>query len=122
MYTTTQLNKRKKKTRNIIKKNAKYRLTVYKSNKHTYIQLYNNTGSKIITSISTLDKTFKEILNKEKNTHFTKINKAELIANIISKIIKEKNIKNIAFDRSGLKFHGRIKKIATIIKENEINY
>ncbi len=112
------IKKKQKKIREKIAKQKKNRLTVYKSNKHTYAQLYNSDGTQIITSASTIDKSFKiEALNKKLN----KTEQASLVGNIIAKKIINNNIdKTIVFDRSGFKFHGRIKSIANSIKTHGI--
>ena len=115
MKINTALNKRKKKIRSKIKNQNKYRLTVYKSNKHIYTQLYNYDCNEVITSMSTLDKNFKKkMLNKP---NITKIEKSKIIGEMLAEKIKNKNIYNVTFDRSGYKFHGRIKAIADSIKQ-----
>ncbi len=119
MYNNNQILKRKKKIRIKITNSNKYRLTVYKSNKHIYAQLYTPDGNKVIASNSTLDKNFKNIL-KNKLERITKTEAAKIIGILIAEKLEEKNIKNIAFDRSGFKFHGRIKAIADSIKEKGI--
>ena len=114
MFSST-LEKKKKKIRSKIKVQQKYRLTVYKSNKHTYAQVYEYDGSIVITSMSTLDNIFKcEIKKLEKKLNKTE--KANLVGHLLAQKIKEKNINNVAFDRSGFKFHGRVKAIADSIK------
>ncbi|HFL8819399.1 MAG TPA: 50S ribosomal protein L18 [Candidatus Azoamicus sp. OHIO2] len=121
MHKSSAINKRKKKIRCTIKKQNKYRLTVYKSNKHIYTQLYNSTGTKIITSLSTLDNLFKnEITNTKTTEQLTKTTKAKIIGLLLAKKIKDKNITQVVFDRSGFKFHGRIKAVADSIKDSGI--
>ena len=114
------IKKRQKKNKKKIEKQCETRLTVYKSNKHIYAQLYNFNGTNIITSASTLDKHFKEEIAKQ-NKEFNKTEKASLVGNILAEKIKAKNITKVVFDRSGFKFHGRIKAIADSIKKNGIN-
>lgn len=122
MYTNSAISKRKKKIRSKICLQNKNRLTVYKSNKHIYAQLYNSTGTTIITSMSTLDKSFKIEINKlQNNEKITKTYQAKIVGLLLAKKISEKNITQIVFDRSGLKFHGRIKIIADSIKEYGIH-
>lgn len=122
MYTSSAIIKRKKKIRSKIRTQDKNRLTVYKSNKHIYTQLYNSTGNTIITSMSTLDKSFKDEINKlADGLRLNKVNQAKIIGSLLAKKIKDKNITQIVFDRSGFKFHGRIKAIADSIKEYGIH-
>lgn len=120
MYITSKIDKRKKKIRHAIKKQFKYRLTVYKSNKHTYTQLYNPDCNLVILSMSTLDKNFKLEISKSKLDVLNKVTKSKILAILLAIKIKEMNIKNIVFDRSGFKFHGRIKAVAETINKNGI--
>lgn len=117
MKNKTSIERRKSKIRNKIITQNKISLTVYKSNKHTYAQVYNESRNKIITSMSTTNKIF---TNEIKNKNFTKSEKAKKVGIILAKILIEKNIKDLIFDRSGFKFHGRIKEIADSLKNNGI--
>lgn len=119
MYNISPLDKRKIKIRKKIAKQDKPRLTVYKSNKHIYAQLYTSDGSRVILSSSTVDKNFKNKM-KENTEKLTKIKQAEIVGILISEKIKNKNIKQVVFDRSGFKFHGRIKALANSIFQNGV--
>lgn len=120
IYNYNKTERKKKKIRQKILKQEKYRLTVYKSNKHIYAQLYKPDGSKVIESMSSLSKAFKEKIREENLTNLTKIEKSKLVGKLLSEKLKFKNLNNIVFDRSGFKFHGRIKAIADAIKESGI--
>lgn len=117
MYKKKPIERRKIKIRNKIILQNKLSLTVYKSNKHTYAQVYNESRNEVITSMSTIDKIFK---NEIKEKILTKSEKSKTIGTLLAKILLEKNIKELIFDRSGFKFHGRIKEIANILKNNGI--
>ncbi|HIH2763165.1 MAG TPA: 50S ribosomal protein L18 [Candidatus Azoamicus sp.] len=112
--------RRKKKIRAKIKKQNKYRLTVYKSNKHIYAQIYKNDGSEVLESMSSINNIFKKKIDTDKLNNLTKIEQSKLVGNLLAEKIKQKNINRIVFDRSGFKFHGRIKAVADAIKENGI--
>lgn len=114
------LYKRRLKIRKKILKQGKYRLTVYKSNKHTYAQVFDPTGQNVIASCSTLDKDFKERIIKDNNVNLSKIEKANLVGDLLSAKLKLLNKINMAFDRSGFKFHGRIKAVADSVLKNNI--
>lgn len=111
------IDKRKTKIRKRIILQNKFSLTVYKSNKHTYAQVYNQLRNEIITSMSTTNKIFK---NETKDKKITKSEKSKKIGILLAKILIEKNIKELVFDRSGFKFHGRIKEIANTLNNNGI--
>lgn len=117
MYTLSSLNRRKTKIRKKILVQNKLRLTVYKSNKHIYAQVFLADGSKVLASASSLDTKFKTLtLNKV----LSKKDKAFLVGRLLSEDLLKKNILSVVFDRSGFKYHGRIKAVADSIKENGI--
>ncbi|HIH2762534.1 MAG TPA: 50S ribosomal protein L18 [Candidatus Azoamicus sp. MARI] len=121
LHTTNNSDKRKKKIREKIKLQDKHRLTVYKSNKHIYAQLYKYDGSKVLDSMSSVNKLFKQNIELNNLTNLTKIEQSKIVGNLLAIKMKQKNINSIVFDRSGFKFHGRIKAVADAIKENGIN-
>ena len=81
------------------------RLSVYKSAKHIYAQLISKDGSRILCSVSTQSSDF-----KERNTG--NISAAEMVGKLIGEKAKSLDIDRIAFDRSGYKYHGRVKALA----------
>ncbi len=120
MYISLSSERKKIKIRSKISKQSKYRLTVYKSNKHIYAQLFTSDGSKIVTSMSSLDKTFKNEVKKKNINFSSKIDKSILIGTLLAKKIINNGIYKVAFDRSGFKFHGRIKAVADSIIKNGV--
>lgn len=98
---------RAKKTRRRISELNMNRLCIFRSNKHIYAQLINSSGDSVLASISTLDP---DIRNK------CKTESALELASIVGKKIAERalvlGITHVAFDRSGFKYHGRIKVLA----------
>ncbi|EAV47724.1 50S ribosomal protein L18 [Methylophilaceae bacterium] len=93
------------------------RLTVYRSNSNIYAQIIDGNNNKVIATASTTEAEVKKTL---KNTS----NKDAAIA--IGKRIAEKavkaGVKEIAFDRSGYKYHGRIKALADSARENGLTF
>ena len=83
------------------------RLNVYRSNKHIYAQLVDDTAGKVLFSASTLTKDFK--------TKAAKMNKTDIATQIgehIGKLAKAKGVEKVVFDRGGFLYHGRIKALA----------
>lgn len=109
--------KRILKIRKKIKELGAIRLTVYKTSKHIYIQAFSSDGSSVIESASSLEKSIKNNLH----VGMKKTEIAYMVGELFSKRILLKGIKKLAFDRSGFKFHGRIKAVADAIKNNGIN-
>ena len=80
------------------------RMTVFKSNKHTYVQVIDDMTGRTIASVSNLEKDLKEV----KNT----VADAEKIGTAIVERLKKDNILKVVFDRNGYLYHGVIKAIA----------
>jgi len=104
-----QKNKLQRKARARVKifgTSEKPRLSVFKSNKSTYIQLIDDENSKTLASVNVkeLKKGTKTEMSGESGT-------------LLAKKAKEKNIEQAVFDRGGNKYHGRIKAIADAARE-----
>ena len=101
-----------------IRQKLKYpRLVVYRSNKNIFVQVLDNKSNETICSSSSIDKNLSKEIQKSKN----KIDLSKIVANDLSKKLKSKKINNIVFDRSGYRYHGRVKVIAETLRENKIN-
>jgi large subunit ribosomal protein L18 len=96
--------RRAKRSRAIIKNQDSPRLTVFRSSRHFYAQVFDNRGSKVIVSASTNEKDSK-----------MKSNNVEAAIEVGKKVAEralENGIKKVVFDRAGYKYHGRIKALA----------
>lgn len=87
--------------------NLKPRLSIYRSNKHIYAQVIDDSSSKTIISCSTLEL---EVKSKCSNTS-NKI-ASKLVGEIIGTRLLKENITEIIFDRGKKPYHGRIKELA----------
>ena len=105
-----------KKIRSKISLGEKHRLTVYKTTMHTYAQLCTPKGE-VIISASTLEK---DLVNNK--IHKGNIETAKIIGKVIAERASEKNITEVAFDRSGYNYHGRVKAIAESARENGLKF
>ena len=105
-----------KKIRSKIALGEKHRLTVYKTTMHTYAQLCSPKGA-VIASASTLEK---DIVNNK--CHTGNIETAKIIGKVIAERAGEKNITEVAFDRSGYNYHGRVKALAESARENGLKF
>jgi len=94
------------------------RLVIFRSNKNIYGQLIDDNDRVTMLSSSSLDKSLKSKISKID----TKIGKSKFVGESLGKMIKEKKIKNIIFDRNGYKYHGRIKAFAEGVREAGINF
>jgi len=117
MSTSNRRLKRAKRSRVKMAEQNTTRLTVYRSNTNIYAQIIDGESNNVIVTASTTEEAVKKTL---KNTS----NKEAAIA--IGKRIAEKatkaGVKKIAFDRSGYKYHGRIKALAESARENGLTF
>jgi large subunit ribosomal protein L18 len=83
------------------------RLNVYRSLKHIYAQIIDDTSGRTLIFASSLDPSLKEqIANEEKKEA------ARLVGELLGKRALEKGIDKVVFDRGGFLYHGRIKSLA----------
>jgi large subunit ribosomal protein L18 len=87
------------------------RLSVFRSNTHTYAQLIDDDAKKVMVSSSDM-----------KSKKGTKTENAKKVGSDIAKLAKEKNISKVVFDRSGYKYHGRIKAVAEGAREGGLQF
>ena len=109
--------RRAQKTRAKIASLNVYRLTVFRSNKHIYAQIIDDGNNKVLASASTLENDV-----REKITNGGTVKAAEYIGQRIAEKSKALGIDKVAFDRSGYKYHGRIKAIAEGARNGGIHF
>lgn len=90
------------------------RLSVFRSGRHMYGQLVDDTTGNILTSSSTL----KMSLDKGKSS----IEAAKAVGKELAEKAASKEIKNVVFDRSGYVYHGRVKAVAEGAREGGLNF
>jgi large subunit ribosomal protein L18 len=89
------------------------RVSVFRSCVNLYLQLVDDTEGVILCSASTLSKEFKEKgLKSCKN-----VAAARAVAELFSQKLRDKGIQHIVFDRSGYRFHGKVKAMADVLRE-----
>lgn len=96
---------------------ARPRLCVFRSLNHIYAQVINDLQGHTLVAASSLDA---EITGN--STGKTKTNKAELVGELLAKRATEKGIKQVAFDRNGCKYHGRIKALAEAARKGGLKF
>lgn len=103
---------------NLKRQSDRARLVVFRSAAHMYAQIVKPSikGDIVIVSASSVEK---EIQSQLKGT---KVEKAECIGKILGERAKEKNILEVAFDRNGFKYHGRVKALANGARAAGINF
>ena len=109
--------KRRLRNRKRLKKisNNRYRISVTKSLKNLSAQIIDDKAKVTLVSASSIEKELKK--NKSK-----KIEKSNLIGEILANRAKEKNIDKVYFDRGEYKYHGRIKTFAETLRKNGLKF
>lgn len=113
--------KRAKKSRIKMKELKVIRLVVNRSNKNMYAQVISSESSsdKVLVSASTLDKEFK---SNNSSATVNNINTATELGKLVAKRAIDKGVKTVSFDRSGFKYHGRIKALADAAREEGLQF
>ena len=88
------------------------RLAVYRSEKHIYAQLIDDTKGITLVSASTVDREMRESTEKPWN-----VEAASQVGKLLAKKALEKGISSVVFDRGGFNFHGRVKSLADGARE-----
>jgi large subunit ribosomal protein L18 len=117
MSTANPRLKRAKKSRAKMAELNATRLTVYRSNSNIYAQIIDGADNKVIATASTAEPEVKKILKIKSNK-----DAATLIGKRIAEKAVKAGIKEISFDRSGYKYHGRIKALAESARENGLTF
>jgi len=105
--------RRATKTRAKIRQQGAYRLCVYKTPMHTYAQVFSPDGAKVLASAATVEKAVKAEVK-----HTGNVEAAKKIGQLIAERAKSAGVEQVAFDRSGYKYHGRIQALADAAREN----
>jgi len=110
--------KRKKRVRkNIFGDQDRPRLSVFRSSKHIYAQIVDDTTSCTLVSASTLDNEY-----KEHKVDGKKVDIAKAVGNLVGKRALDKGIKKVVLDRNGFLYHGRIKALSDGAREAGLNF
>jgi large subunit ribosomal protein L18 len=107
--------RRARRARAKIRELGATRLTVHRTPRHIYAQIISADGGKVLTSASTLDKALRE--GKTGNSEA-----AKAVGALIAERAKEAGITQVSFDRSGFRYHGRVKALADAAREAGLEF
>ncbi len=93
------------------------RLSVHRTPRHTYAQVFSGETGKVVASASTLTAEVKKAIKYPGNTEA-----AAAVGKVIAERAKAAGIERVAFDRSGFKYHGRVKALADSARENGLKF
>jgi large subunit ribosomal protein L18 len=109
--------RRAKTTRSHIRDLGVARLSVLRSGQHIYAQVFTADGSKVLASASTVQTDVKDGLKSSKN-----MDAAAKVGRVIAEKAQAAGIQKVAFDRSGYRYHGRIKALADAAREAGLQF
>jgi large subunit ribosomal protein L18 len=91
------------------------RLSVHRTPRHIYAQVFAPGGGEVLASASTLDKDLR-------SGSTGNIDAATQVGKLIAERAKAAGVDKVAFDRSGYKYHGRVKALAEAARENGLDF
>jgi large subunit ribosomal protein L18 len=110
--------RRARRTRAKIRELGMHRLAIHRTPRHIYAQLFKPGGSEVIACASTLDNEVKGSLKGSSGN----IAAATAVGNLIATRARAAGISKVAFDRSGYKYHGRVKALADAAREQGLEF
>ena len=109
--------RRAKKSRMHIRELGAVRLCVHRTPRHIYAQVLTDDGARVLAAASTVEKKLREELGSGGNA---------VAAAVVGKLVAERaiaaGVQQVAFDRGGFKYHGRIKALADAAREHGLKF
>lgn len=109
--------RRSRRTRAKIATQGVHRLSVHRTPRHTYAQVFSGETGSVVASTSTLSAEVRKMIKYSGNT-----DAAAAVGKVIAEKAKKAGIESVAFDRSGFKYHGRVKALAEAARENGLKF
>jgi len=109
--------RRARKTRAKIAELKMARLAVHRSNCHIYAQIFSGCGTQVLAAASTAETEVKKQMPNGGN-----VDAAKAVGKLIAERAKAKGIEEVAFDRSGFRYHGRVKALAEAAREGGLKF
>lgn len=109
--------KRAKRTRMKIRESNVLRLTVNRTPRHMYAQVigYEDGGDRVLVQASTLDESLK-------NGNGGNVDAASAVGTLLAERAVAAGVRKVAFDRSGYKYHGRVKALAEAARAHGLEF
>lgn len=107
--------KRARRSRAKMRELQAVRLSVYRTPKHIYAQIIAPEGDKVLASASTLDKDLRAGSTGN-------VEAASRVGQLVAERAKAAGVSAVAFDRSGYKYHGRVKALAEAAREGGLEF
>ena len=109
--------RRARRTRAQIRDRGVPRLTVHRTPRHIYAQIIDDEGQRVLAAASTVQRDLRESVASTGN-----VEAASLVGRRIAEKASGAGVTQVAFDRSGFRFHGRVKALADAARENGLQF
>jgi large subunit ribosomal protein L18 len=109
--------RRARRARSKIRELGYNRLSVHRTPQHIYAQIIAPDGGTVVAAASTLQPALRESLEKTGN-----VAAAAAVGRAIAEAAKAAGISKVAFDRSGFRYHGRVKALAEAAREHGLEF
>ena len=93
------------------------RLSVFRTNQHIYAQVISACGGKVLAAASTVETDIRKDVPNGGN-----VAAAQTVGKLVAERALKAGVEQVAFDRSGFKYHGRIKALAEAARENGLKF
>lgn len=107
--------RRARRSRSKIRELRINRLSIHRTPRHIYAQVIAPEGDRVLASASTLDQTLRSGATSN-------VDAATSVGKLIAERAKAAGISKVAFDRSGFKYHGRVKALADAAREGGLEF
>lgn len=115
---TRRLVKRKARVRAVVRgSTARPRLSVFRSGKNIYVQIIDDTAGCTLVAAGSQDKALRSDFK-----HGGSVKAAATVGKLIAEKAQQKGITEVAFDRQGYRFHGRVKALADAAREAGLKF
>ena len=108
-------------TRRKISELRVHRLSVFRSNQHIYANIISPEGDRVLVSASTLEPEVRKSL-ADQGVKASNVAAADLIGKRVAEKAKAIGVESVAFDRSGFRYHGRVKALAAAAREAGLKF
>jgi large subunit ribosomal protein L18 len=110
--------RRATKARAKIRELGAHRLCIFRSPRHIYAQIIAPEGDRVVASASTLDKEYRQTAEGHSGNQAA----AATVGKIVAERARAAGVEQVSFDRSGYKYHGRVKALADAARENGLKF
>lgn len=107
--------RRARKVRIKIRERGSSRLCVHRTPRHMYAQVTTADGSQVLAAASTLDKELRQGATGN-------VDAARQVGELVAERAKNAGVETVAFDRSGYRYHGRVKALADAAREAGLQF